>query len=85
MAKARKASRRRKAATARRKARARGVGLDNKIKKALAELQKNFQVAKIVGSAKDCKLEIKTDCNDADVKFIALNAPFKTKALVSAP
>ena len=50
-----------------------------------AELQKTFQVAKIVGSAKNGKLELKTDCDDIEIKFISLNAPFKTKALVSAP
>jgi hypothetical protein len=82
MAKARKATRKRKAGTRRRKAS--GETLEAKVKKAVAELQKTFQVAKIVGSAKNGKLELKTDCDDIAIKFISLNAPFKTKALVSA-
>jgi hypothetical protein len=83
MAKARRATRKRKAGTRRRKAS--GESLEAKVKKAVTELQKTFQVAKIVGSAKDGKLELKTDCDDIAIKFISLNAPFKTKALVSAP
>jgi hypothetical protein len=83
MAKARKATRKRKAG--RRRKKVGGAALQDKVKKAVAELQKTFQVAKIVGSAKDGKLELKTDCDDIEIKFISLNAPFKTKALVSAP
>ena len=83
MAKARKATRKRKAGTRRRKVG--GKTLELKVKNAVAELQKTFQVAKIVGSAKNGKLELKTDCDDIEIKFISLNAPFKTKALVSAP
>jgi hypothetical protein len=82
MAKARKATRKRKAVTRRI---ARGKALQTKIQQAVNELKKTFELAKIVGSAKNGKLELKTDCDDLDIKFIALNAPFKTKALVSAP
>jgi hypothetical protein len=62
-----------------------GAALDAKVKKAVAELQKTFEVAKIVGSAKDSKLELGADWDGVEVRFISLNAPFKTKALVSAP
>jgi hypothetical protein len=79
---ARKATRRRKASPRRKKVT--GQTLDNKVKKAVADLQEKFQVAKIVGSVKAGKLELETDCDDVPIKFIALNAPFKTKATVSA-
>ena len=82
MAKARKGARKRKAATRRKKG---SVGsLDKRVKAAVAQLQKTFGVAKIVGTVKNGKLRLETGCDDIEVRFIALNAPFKTKALVSA-
>jgi hypothetical protein len=49
----------------------------------MAELKKTFQVVKIAGSVKNGKLTLGTDCDDVPIKFISLNAPFKTKATVS--
>lgn len=84
MAKARKVTRKRKARTRRSKASSRALA--QKVKDLVAELKKKetFKVAKIGGSVKNGKLELETDY-DVEIKFISLNAPFKTKALVSAP
>jgi hypothetical protein len=81
MARARRATRRRKSSGGKKKAS--GAALDAKVKKALATLKDDFEVAKIVGSAKRGKLELKTD-TEVEIRFISLNAPFKTKALISA-
>jgi hypothetical protein len=81
MARARKATRKRKSSGGKKKAS--GAALTAKVKQAVAELKKDFEVAKIVGSAKGGKLELKTD-TDVEIRFISLNAPFKTKALISA-
>jgi hypothetical protein len=78
---ARKATRKRKASS--RRKRVTNRQLDDKVKKAMAELKKTFQVVKIAGSVKNGKLTLGTDCDDVPIKFISLNAPFKTKATVS--
>ena len=81
MAKARKAARKRKAATRRMKG---GLeSLDSRVKAAVEQLQDSFGVVKVVGSVKKGKLELESSYDDK-IRFIALNAPFKTKALVSA-
>jgi len=83
MAKARKATRKGKSSGGKKKAS--GAALTAKVNAALAPLKKDFQLAKIVGSAKGGKLDLKTATDNLEIRFIALNAPFKTKALISAP
>jgi hypothetical protein len=80
MAKARKATRKRRSSRVKH-----GAALTAKVNAALAPLKKDFKVAKIVGSAKGGKLDLKSVTRNMEIRFIALNAPFKTTALTSAP
>ena len=80
MARARKAGRKRKAVTQRKKG---GPGsLDSRVEKAVAQLKQSFGVAETV-SMKNGKLDLKSVSTDR-IRFVALNAPFKTKAQVGA-
>lgn len=81
MAKTRKAGKKRKT-VARRKTR--GLGsLDSRVSQAVAQLKQTFGVVKVVGSVKNGKLDLESDFKDG-IRFVALNAPFKTKARVEA-
>jgi len=83
MAKARKATRKRRSTGGKKKAS--GAALTAKVNAALAPLKKDFKVAKIVGSAKGGRLALRSNTDDIEIRFVSINAPFKTKALLSAP